>query len=170
LLTQIEGAQKMSASISQSLAVPTERVPSSSVDRWITPMVARGIFILAIAAGAVCGAAATGMAETQHAVAREGADWANLLRAMAALKILMEAGASAGVLWRLGSPVGPMWLAAYAAAGAIMAAGPGLIWGLVHVALGALLLHAGLVATIILLWRDKAVGARLAALVAARRG
>jgi hypothetical protein len=38
-----------------------------------------------------------------------------------------------------------------------------------HVATGAALLHAGLFATIVLLWRDPAVGARLASLVAARR-
>jgi hypothetical protein len=40
---------------------------------------------------------------------------------------------------------------------------------MVHVALGALLLHGGLIGTILLFWRDKAVGSRLAALVAVRR-
>jgi hypothetical protein len=159
----------MSVSISPPIASQTLAVPSSAAEWRMTAPVARGTFIVAVAAAAVFGAAATGMAETQHAVAREGADWANLIRAMAALKMLMEAGAAAGVLWRLGSPIGPVWLAAYAAAGASMAAGPLLIWGLVHVAAGALLLHAGLGATIVLLWRDKAVAARLAALVAARR-
>jgi hypothetical protein len=38
-----------------------------------------------------------------------------------------------------------------------------------HVAAGAVLLHAGLLATVVLLWRDPAVGQRLASLVAARR-
>jgi hypothetical protein len=50
-----------------------------------------------------------------------------------------------------------------------MAAGPVLIWGMVQVGAGALLLHAGLLASLLLLWRDPVVGARLAALVAKRR-
>jgi hypothetical protein len=50
-----------------------------------------------------------------------------------------------------------------------MAAGPGLIWQMAYVRTGALLLHAGLFAALILLWRDPAMGARLGAMVAARR-
>ena len=50
-----------------------------------------------------------------------------------------------------------------------MAAGPGLIWGMVHLRLGALLLHGGLIALVVLLWRDGATSQRLAELVAARR-
>lgn len=50
-----------------------------------------------------------------------------------------------------------------------MMAGPGLIWGLAHIGLGALLLHAGLAATLILLWCDPQVGTRLATLVAMHR-
>ena len=50
-----------------------------------------------------------------------------------------------------------------------MAAGPVLIWDMVHIRLGALLLHGGLLATALLLWRDPAVGARLVALVTRRR-
>ncbi|MBA3811063.1 MAG: hypothetical protein H0X27_05355, partial [Caulobacteraceae bacterium] len=42
-------------------------------------------------------------------------------------------------------------------------------WNLTQVAAGAVLLHAGLIACILLLWRDPAVAPRLAALVAARR-
>jgi hypothetical protein len=47
-----------------------------------------------------------------------------------------------------------------------MAAGPGVIWAMVHVGLGALLLHGGLFATILLLWRDKATAGRMAAILA----
>jgi hypothetical protein len=50
-----------------------------------------------------------------------------------------------------------------------MAAGPGLIWGMAHIGLGAILLHGGLFATIILFWRDPAVGAQLARIVDRRR-
>jgi hypothetical protein len=81
----------------------------------------------------------------------------------------MAAGATDAVLWRLGgaAPV-PQW-AAYALACGAMWAGPGLIWGLAHIGLGALLLHGGLAATVVLVWRDPAVAARLAELVARRR-
>jgi hypothetical protein len=61
------------------------------------------------------------------------------------------------------------WWAAYALACAGMAAGPGLIWQMASVRAGALTLHVGLLAGLILLWRDPAVGARLAIIVAARR-
>ena len=123
--------------------------------------------LLVIAAGV--GAAATGSQGTLHAMAGAGPDWAHLLRAMAALKTLMAVAAAAAVVWRLASPAKPAWLAAYSLAGTAMMAGPGLIWGLAHISLGALLLHAGLAATLVLLWRDPQVGTRLAALVRARR-
>jgi hypothetical protein len=111
----------------------------------------------------------TGGEATARAVADSGADLTRLLRAMAALKAMMAVAAGAAVLWRLGVPVGLAWFAGYAMAAAAMAAGPGLIWGMAHVAGGAVLLHAGLLATIVLLWRDPVVGDRLAALVAQRR-
>ncbi len=50
-----------------------------------------------------------------------------------------------------------------------MAAGPVLIWDMAHIRSGALLLHAGLLAGGLLLWRDPVVGARLGAIVARRR-
>jgi hypothetical protein len=94
---------------------------------------------------------------------------ARLLRAMAAIKLLLAACAGAAVLWRLAAPVRPAWLAAYAAAAGAMAAGPALIWSLAHIGLGALLLHGGLLASILLLWRDPATGLRLERAIAARK-
>jgi hypothetical protein len=88
---------------------------------------------------------------------------------MAVLKAFMAAGLVAAVAWRLGAAVALPWLAAYAAAAAAMAAGPVLIWDMAHVGLGAVLLHGGLLAAVLLLWRDPVVGARLSAIVAARR-
>ena len=88
---------------------------------------------------------------------------------MALLKALMAAGMVAAVMWRLGSPVTRAWWAAYALACAGAAAGPGLIWQMAHVGAGALTLHVGLLAALILLWRDPAVGARLAMMVDAWR-
>jgi hypothetical protein len=96
-------------------------------------------------------------------------DLTHLLRAMALIKSVMAVAAAGAVLWRLALPVTPARLAIYALACAAMAGGPGLIWDMAHVGAGALLLHAGLLATILLLWRDPAVSRRLAELVAARR-
>jgi hypothetical protein len=44
-----------------------------------------------------------------------------------------------------------------------------LIWDMVHIRLGALLLHGGLLAGALLLLRDPAVGARLGDMVKRRR-
>jgi hypothetical protein len=133
------------------------------------PAVPRGVLLLVVLAAAVAGALATGADATARAVSDSGADLMRLLRAMAAIKALIAAGAVAAVWWRLAMPATPRWFLGYAVAGAAMAAGPGLIWGMAHVAAGALLLHAGLLATVVLLWRDPAVGERLAAVLAARR-
>ena len=88
---------------------------------------------------------------------------------MAVLKAMMAAGATAAVLWRFGVPVKPLRFAAYAVSCGAMWAGPGLIWSMARVGTGALLLHGGLLACVLLLWRDPAVAARLASMVTARR-
>ncbi len=88
---------------------------------------------------------------------------------MAAIKLLLAGLAGAVLYWRLGAALGAARLAAYLAAGGAMAAGPGLIWGLTHVVAGAALLHGGLLATILLLWRDPGMAARVDAAIAARR-
>ncbi len=143
--------------------------PGAALPRRLAPRTACLLFCALLAIAASLGAGSTGPREMMQAVARAGVDWAHLLRAMAALKTVMAAGAAAAVLWRLASPAKPAWLAAYSLAGMTMMAGPGLVWGLAHVGLGALLLHGGLAATLLLLWRDPQVGTRLAALVEARR-
>jgi hypothetical protein len=122
-----------------------------------------------VLAGIALGLLATGEVTRAHAVAAAGPELTRLLRAMAVIKSLMAAAAVAAMLWRLGAPVGLPWLAGYAAAAAAMAAGPGLIWDMAHVRLGALALHGGLVAAVLLLWRDPGMAARLREAVAARR-
>ena len=122
-----------------------------------------------ILAATLGGVLATAPDAASHAVGDAGADLTRLLRAMAAMKAAAATGLAACVLWRLAAPA-PAWrMAAYAAGCAAMAAGPGLIWGMAHVRLGALLLHTGLFATVILLWRDPAMAARLDAVITARR-
>jgi hypothetical protein len=91
------------------------------------------------------------------------------MRFMAALKALLAVGAAGAVVWRLGAPARAGRFAAYAVAGAAMAAGPGLIWGMSHVVAGSILLHGGLLATVVLLWRDPGTAAWLEGLIAARR-
>jgi hypothetical protein len=151
------------------MTIALSATSSASRPRGLAPAVPRAAFLFVIAAAAVAGALATGAETSARAVADSGDDLTRLLRAMALIKALIAAGAAAAVLWRLAAPTAPAWFARYALTGALMAAGPGLIWGMAHVALGAVLLHAGLAATIVLLWRDPAVGRRLAEMVAERR-
>jgi hypothetical protein len=121
-----------------------------------------------IAAALVAGFAATGTQATQLAILHDGPALTRLMRFMAALKAVMVMAASAAVLWRLGAAISLPRFAAYAVTCASMAAGPGLIWGMAHIGLGALLLHGGLFATLLLIWFDPAVSARLAGIIATR--
>lgn len=129
----------------------------------------RALFLLLVCAAFATGFVAVDAGAMSRAVFDAGSDLTRLLRGMAVLKALMAACTSAVVLWRFGLPVRPVWFAAYALSGAAMWSGPGLIWGMTHVGTGALLLHGGLLASILLLWRDPAVAARLATMIAARR-
>jgi hypothetical protein len=135
----------------------------------LSPAIARALLALVVAASFAAGLLATGTEASASAIALAGADLTHLLRAMALLKALIAAGVAAAVMWRLGSPVTLAWWAAYSAACAGAAAGPGLIWQMAYVGAGALTLHAGLLAALILLWFDPAVGARLAQTVNAWR-
>ncbi len=150
------------------IALPGRRAaPAAS---WTpAPASARLLLAAVVAAAVITGFAVTGEAARNQAVMASGADLTRLLRAMAAIKALMATGAVAGVAWRLGMPVGWLRLASYAVACGAMAAGPGLIWGMAHVGLGALLLHGGLILSVVMLWQDPAVAAGLARIVAARR-
>jgi hypothetical protein len=131
----------------------------------LAPGMAQGGFLLVLAVAAAAGFAP----ESSLAVSHAGADLTRLLRFMAVIKAVIAVGAAAVVFWRLAVPVSLPWFAAYAMAGAAMAAGPGVIWGMAHVGLGALLLHGGLFATILLLWRDPATSGRMQAILARRR-
>jgi hypothetical protein len=135
----------------------------------LSPSLARPALAIVIAAAVALGAIATGAAESERAVAAAGADLTRLLRMMALLKTLMSLAVIAAVLWRFGAPVAPARFAAYAAACTAMAAGPVLIWDMAYVGSGAALLHGGLLAGVVLLWRDPSVARRLAGMIAARR-
>jgi len=130
---------------------------------------ARTLVVLVVAVAAVAGLAPCGTDASAHAAQVAGADLTRLLRAMAGLKMLMAAGALAAVWWRLGAAASLPWIAGYALAGAAMVAGPGLIASMAYVRSGALLLHAGLFATLLMLWRDPAMGVRLNQALVRRR-
>lgn len=130
---------------------------SASTNEALSPAWARGLFLLVIVVAAAAGILATDPSTAHTAAAEAGTDLTRLLRLMALIKAAVASAAVAAALWRLGWPVSPVRFGIYALAGATMVAGPGLIWGMAHVGLGALFLHAGLAATIILMWRDPAV-------------
>jgi hypothetical protein len=144
-------------------------VPLARPGDVLSPALSRSLLALALVAGATAGVVTLGEPRAAEAAKLAGPDLARLLRAMAALKVLMAAPLVAAVAWRLGVGVSPVRLLAYVAAVAAMAAGPGLIWSLAHVRWGALLQHGGLLATLLLLWRDPAVRTRLSAAIAGRR-
>ena len=133
-----------------------------------TPFIARTLLLGVIALAAAGGMLVTDSAATAQAIAGAGGDWANLLRAMAVLKLLFASAATAAVLWRLGAPISAEKGTGYAVAAAATWAGSGLIWGLAHIGLGTLLLHGGLVATAVLVWRDPATSGRLSEILARR--
>jgi len=152
-----------------SIASPASSTTAPAGTSTLSPAMARALLVLVTAVSVAAGLLATGTEASASATALAGGELTHLLRAMALLKVVMAAGMAAAVLWRFGSPVRLVWWAAYAVTCAGMAAGPGLIWQMAYVRSGALLLHAGLFAALILLWRDPAVGARLSTMVAARR-
>jgi hypothetical protein len=133
------------------------------------PVAGRAMLVGAVVAGAALAAYATPAGEAARAAHAAGPDLTRLLRAMAALKLTFVAGMLAAIAWRLAVPAAAWRVACYGVAGAAMAAGPVLIWDMAHVGLGALLVHGGLLAGVLLLWRDEAVGARLSVMVERRR-
>ena len=153
-MAEVTGAADLPARRAVSLAALTPRA---------------GQVLLVCVAGAALAAGLLFNGGSQHAVAQAGPDLARLLRAMAAIKAMMAAGATAAVLWRLQSPISVGRFSLYALATAGTAAGPGLIWTMAHLASGAFFLHAGLIANVLLLWRDPEVGRRLEVLVARKR-
>ena len=114
----------------------------------------RVVLAAAVLAGGVIGFAATQEATAADAVANAGAELTRLLRAMAALKVLLAAGVVWLIDWRLRYPINPRLAAAYVIGAAVMATGPGLIWDMAHVALGALLLHGAGAMLLVLFCRD----------------
>jgi hypothetical protein len=150
------------------MASPT--VASVAPTAAVSPQVQRLVLLVVmLAAALVAGFLTANPAATALAAQYDGAALVRLTRFMAAIKTLIAGAATIAILWRLAAPATAAWLGAYSLAAGAMAAGPILIWGLLHIGLGALLLHGGLAATLLLLWRDKAVGEELDKLLDRRR-
>jgi hypothetical protein len=150
-----------------TLTTTTPMVPVRGT--LVTPTILRGGMLAVMIGALIAGFLVTGTEAANLAIAQYGAELTRLLRFMAAVKAVIAVAGSGAVLWRLGSAISLPRFAAYALTCAVMATGPGLIWSMSHVALGALLFHGGLFATILLFWNDPAVSARLVDMVAVRR-
>ena len=124
---------------------------------------ARSLLAAAVVLGTVAGFYATPHTTSAAAIADAGPDLVRLLRGMALLKVALVAGAAWFAGWRLRFPARPPLAALYVASLGIMAAGPGLIWSMAHVVLGAVLLHVSLATLLVLFWRDPGSPAMLPA-------
>jgi hypothetical protein len=147
--------------LSITLATTTARTTQALNTRALLMSLA----VIALAAGFL----ATSPAQTAHIIKMDGESLTRLMRAMALIKLSFAGLAFTAIIWRLAAPISSGWLAGYAIATGAMGAGPGLIWGMVHIIAGAALLHGGLLLAVVLLWRDPAIGTRLAAIIQARR-
>ena len=120
----------------------------------------RVVLYAAVGAAVAAGLVAAHDPASARAAEAAGAELTRLLRFMALTKAAFAVGALCLADWRLRRPVTPALSVAYAAMCALMVAGPGLIWSVAHVALGAVLFHAGLALLLALAWLNHASPAK----------
>lgn len=134
----------------------------SRADRAAPAVPYRAALVAVVAAATVAGFALAGGDAAAGAPQAADTELTRLLRMMALLKLSIVAGAAWLVDWRLRQPpVGAPVAAAYLAGLGLMAVGPGLIWSLTHLVLGAVLLHAGIALLLILACKDEDLRFRL---------
>jgi hypothetical protein len=143
----------------------------SLIDTANPNVVTRSQYLLvsAIIVAGICGFLLTPPPLAAAAVMQAGPELTTLMRGMALLKSFLALAALMAVMWRLRGPISAPWLISYVMACAAMAAGPAVIWNMAYVRCGAVLLHGGLAACIVLLWRDWGMALRLDQAIAARR-
>lgn len=132
---------------------PVVRNRGGAIWRWVALAI---VVVSALAAGF----AVTAPDAAARAAARTGAELAQILRLMTLLKAMLAAVLAAAIAWRFAAPLSSGRLILYLASAATMIAGIGPMWDIAHLIVGATLLHAGLIASAILLWRDPAVTQR----------
>lgn len=121
--------------------------------------------VLALTAGFV-------LMETEasaRAVTDAGPDLVRLVRSMALIKLAVVAAAVWLGQWRLSLPVSVPRAVAYIGAAALMCAGPGVMWNMEQIGAGAVMLHGGLIALIVIGWGDQALGQALSRRIPTRR-
>lgn len=153
----------MSASIMRVKSTPVAvGIEQSSIVR---PRVAGPVIGLALFAGV-----AAGWVIGSHAPGNTGdVELTHLLRAMAVLKLAFVTAAASAIMWRLQAPVTRLRLTGYALVSLAMAAGPALIWCLAYLGPASILLHGGVAAAVLLLWRDEAMSELLEGAISRRR-
>ncbi|HQT66919.1 MAG: hypothetical protein B7Z78_01165 [Rhodospirillales bacterium 20-60-12] len=149
--------------MSESLVSGSSLAGTGAAPRW---RLALAIVVLGAAIGGFYAGAAP------HTPVRCDPHYVTLIRFISLVKTSLAAGIVAGLAWRLGSAVN--WGAAilYLLAAGSMAAGPGLIWHMQHIAAGALCFHGGIalgVATMLIVDRAGWVAVLSARLQRARR-
>ena len=142
----------------------SQAILSATTNRAVPrPLSPRLLLAAAVVFGAGAGFYATPHSVSAPAIAAAGPELVRLLRAMAVLKLLVVAGAAVFADWRLRFPARPGLVAGYIGSLAVMATGPGLIWSMAHVVLGAVLLHGAFATMLVLFWRDPGSPAMLPA-------
>lgn len=110
--------------------------------------------MVAVMLGAVIGFTATSGPAAALAIADAGTELTRVLRAMALIKLALAGGVVWLVDWRLRFPVNLRFAMGYIGGALVMAMGPGVIWDMAHVALGAALLHGAGAMLLVLFYRD----------------
>ena len=116
----------------------------------------RGVLALSVVLAVAVAFVAAQDATSARAVESAGPELTRLLRFMAVVKAVLAAGAIGLVWWRSAHPATRRAMLGYVAACFLMAVAPGLIWSMGHVAMGAILFHAGLALLLLVCWTDNA--------------
>ena len=139
---------------SSSQGMPGAALPSSVTACQPAAVRMRRIALVASALAAMVAGYAWGHVASSPTIETE-AGLVLLLRFMAVMKLGMALAAVALTFWRVGQPVGPRAVVAYIVASALMLAGPGLIWSMATVAVGAVLFHVGLFGFLVCAFVDR---------------
>ncbi|MEM0985862.1 MAG: hypothetical protein AAGJ32_06415 [Pseudomonadota bacterium] len=141
--------------------VANPNAPQAPAGGTSTRIAARLAIVLAMGLTAAGTLLAVGPQRISETAAALGPELTRLFLAMAAIKGLAVIGLAWAVMWRLGEPASIRGTTAYLVSCTAMAAGLAGMITLNGMAVSAIVLHAGLVGTLVLLWRDQAIAARL---------
>jgi len=146
----------MSSALSprELLGPATTRAGAAPRRHTLSPMALRAMLFGGVLIAGALGYISTNGEAASRAAIGAGEELTRLLRMMTLLKVALGAGALALVSVRFRFPISRPLAFSYVAAGTVMAAGPGVMWNMAHIGLGALLLHGGLASLFALAWID----------------